>query len=541
MKTAKRILALLLALCMVLAIAACSSDKDTGTKDTGTNTDSASGDAAKPDDGATKPDDGGAAEPAGDEKTSLVIGDVNAPNTFDATGRQLWHWETMVFDTLVFSKPDGTVIPGIAESWEYTDDLTLVLHLRDDVFCTNGEQIKASDCLWSLKFWGTNTAQAPSFGAYDFENSYCEDDYTLVLKYTKPYGPGINSLVTYYIWNEQWASNATGDDWWGAPNGSGPYKLVENIDGAYCSFERKDDYWGDMPEVEFVTYKYYSEPATMFIDLENGDIDIAVSVQASDAERVMAAPDDYPGIAWENRELVDQMNLFLCDYVEYFQDKNVREAVFLALNGDEIATGMYGKLFVSATSVMPKGIEYWKQVDIPKQDVERAKELMAASAWPNGFDLRLVVTTGQDLAATVIQAQLAQIGINVNVETYDPGTAVPMMQAGEVDISLRVGMGGASFRDPYMGINDVFAYGSSMRATMQDDPEFNEHWSACMYSVDPEVRKENCEWMQDWLIGEYHVYPICERCVFVAWNKDKVASCASPVASYLSARWIELA
>ena len=235
------------------------------------------------------------------------------------------------------------------------------------------------------------------------------------------------------------------------------------------------------------------------------------------------------------------MNLFLCDYVEYFQDKNVREAIFLALDGDEIATGMYGRLFVSATSVMPKGIEFWKQVDIPKQDVERAKELMAASAYPNGFDLRLVVTTGQDLAATVIQAQLAQIGINVNVETYDPGTAVPMMQKGEVDLSLRVGMGGASFRDPYMGINDVFAYGSTMRATMQDDPEFNEHWEACMYSVDPETRKENCEWMQDWLVDEYHVYPICERCVFVAWNKDKVASCESPVASYLSARWIKLA
>ncbi len=541
MKTAKRILALLLALCMVFAIAACSSDKDTGTKDTGTTT---GGDTTKPAGDTTKPTDGDAAQPdasSGEKDTTLVIGDVNAPNTFDVTGRQYAHWETMVFDTLVFSKPDGTIVPGIAKEWEYTDETTLVLHLRDDVFCTNGEQIKASDCLWSLHFWATNTSQASGMQAYDFENSYCEDDYTLVLKFSKPYGPGINAMVTYYMWNEEWATNASGDDWWGAPNGSGPYKLVENVDGAYCSFELKDEYWGDMPEVTFVTYKYYSEPATMLIDLENGDIDIAVDVQASDAERIMANPDDYPALGWEKRELVDQMNLFLCDYVEYFQDKNVREAVVLALNNAEIATGMYGQLWVPATSVMPAGIEYHVDVDIPEQNIERAKELMAASAYPNGFDLRLVVTTGQDLAATVVQAQLAQIGINVNVETYDPGTAVPMMQKGEVDLSLRVGMGGASFRDGAQGINDVFAYGSTMRATMQDDPEFNEHYDGALYTVDSEKRAENYKWMQEWLIDEYHVYPICERCVFVAWDKAKVASCSSPIASYISARWIELA
>lgn len=542
MKTVKRILAMLLVLCMMFAIVACSSDKggaDTD-KDTGTQTGGSSDKGGSTSGGASTPS-GGETTPSEEKDTTLIIGDVNAPNTFDVTGRQYWHWETMVFDTLVFCDPDGNIIPGIADTWEYTDDLTLVLHLRDDVFCTNGEQIKASDCLWSLKFWGTNTSQASSFAAYDFDNCYCEDDYTLVIKFTKPYGPGINALTTYYIWNEEWASNASGDDWWSAPNGSGPYTLVENVDGAYCSFQLKDEYWGTMPEVTFVTYKYYSEPATMLIDLENGAIDIAVDIQASDGERIIANPGDYEGLAWESRELVDQMNLFLCDYVEYFQDKNIREAIFLALDGDEIATGMYGELFVSATSVMPKGIQYYKAVDIPEQNIERAKELMAASDYPDGFELRLVVTTGQDLAATVIQAQLAKIGITVNVETYDPGTAVPMMQAGEVDLSLRVGMGGASFRDPFMGIGDVFAYGSTMRATMQDDEEFNEHWSACMFSVDPDTRKESCEWMQDWLIGEYHVYPICERCVFIAWDKAKVASCSSPIASYLSARWIKLA
>ncbi len=539
MKTAKRLLALLLALCMIFAIAACAKN------DGGENVTAPGGE------NATTPGGENATTPSGDANSdgegegeavkSLIIGDVNAPNTFDVTGRQYSHWETMVFDTLVFSTPDGEIIPGIAETWEYTDDTTLVLNLRDDVFCTNGEQITASDCLWSLNFWATNTSQASGMLAYDWDNCVADDaTNTLTLKYTTPYGPGVNSLISYYMWDAEWAQNATGDDWWGAPNGSGPYTLVENVDGAYCSFQLKDEYWGDMPEVEFVTYKYYSEPATMLIDLENGAIDIAVDVQASDAERIMANPDDYAGLAWEKRELVDNMNLFLCDYVEYFQDKNVREAVVLALNGPEIATGMYGEMFNVATSVMPAGIQYHKECDIPQQNIERAKELMAASAYPDGFELRLVVTTGQDLAATVIQAQLAEIGITVNVETYDPGTAVPMMQAGEVDLSLRVGMGGASFRDPFMGIGDVFAYGSTMRATMQDNEEFNAHYEAGLYSVDPATRQENYEWMQDWLIDEYHVYPICERCTFVAWNKDKVVSCDAVVASYISARLIDL-
>jgi peptide/nickel transport system substrate-binding protein len=537
MKTAKRLIALLLALCLVFAMVACSSSDDTTTTDTTTTTDAATTDGTS----ATTTDGTTDATTTDASATTLVIGDVNAPNTFDVTNRYYAHWETMVFDTLVASTPEGDIEPCIATDWNYTDDTTLVLNLRDDVFCTNGEQITASDCLWSLKFWATETAQASSMTAFDLDNSYAEDDYTLVLKFTMAYGPGVNSLSNFYMWDEEWASNATGDDWWGAPNGSGPYTLVENVDGAYCSFQRKDDYWGELPEVTFVTYKYYSEPTTMFIDLENGAIDLAVDIQASDAERVLANPDDYSNLTYESRELVDNMNLFLCDYVEYFQDVNVREAICLALNNDEIATGMYGSLFKHATSVMPSGIQYYIPCNIPEQDLDRAKELMAASAWPDGFELRLVVTTGQDLAATVIQEQLAKIGITVNVETYDPGTAVPMMQAGEVDLSLRVGMGGASYRDPFMGISDVFAYGSTMRATMQNDDEFNEHFDAGLYSVDPEVRQENYEWMQNWLVDNYHVYPICERCVFIAWDSSKIESCSSPIASYVGAQWIKLA
>ncbi len=541
MKTVKRLLALVLVLCMAFAIVACSSD-DGETTDPGDTTDpGTSQNGEQPgESGGQESEQPDGTDGEGEKDTTLVIGDIIAPNTFAVTGNQYSHWETMVFDTLVFSDPEGNLLPGIATSWEYEDDTTLVLQLRDDVFCTNGEQITASDCLYSLRFWATETSQASGMTAYDLENSYADGDYTLVIKFSEVYGPGVNALINYYMWDEEWATNATGDDWWGAPNGSGPYTLVENVDGAYCSFQRKDEYWGELPEVTFVTYRYYSEPSTMFIDLENGEIDIAVNVQASDAERVMNNPDDYAQLAYENRPLIDNLNLFLCDYCEYWQDPNVREAFVLCLNASEIATGMYGVLFQGATSPMPTGIQFKIDCNVPEQNIERARELLEASAYPDGFELRLVVTTGQDLAATVIQAQAAQIGITVNVETYDPGTAVPMMQAGEVDIALRVGMGGASYRDACMGISDVFSRASTLRAVAQYDDEFNEHYDAGLYSVDEEVRRENYEWMQNWLIDNYMVYPICERCTFIAWDKDKVASCDAVVASYLSARWIDL-
>lgn len=540
----KKALALLLALAMLLALAACGgSDGAETKKDSETTVTGSDAGATTPAD--KTPDDGGAADAGssdgGSKSRAIIIGDTNAPVTFEPTGMMQVYWQKMVFDVLVDTDLDGNLVPGIATSWEYEDELTLVMHLRDDVFCTGGEQITASDCLWSLRFWATNTSMASNFACYDLDNSYCEDDYTLVIKFARPFGPGLGVMGNVWMWDEEWASNASPEDWWGNPNGSGPFVVSENVDGSHITFTRKDSYFGDLPEVETLTYKYYSELSTMFIDLENGAIDIAVNIQENDAERLMSNPDEHPELAYEKRDMIDNMNLFLCDYVEYFQDDNVRKAIFLALDGDEVATGVYGSIFKHADSVMPASLPYHIECSIPEQNIEEARRLMAESAYPDGFELRFVATTGQDLAATVIQAQLAQIGITVNVETYDPGTAIPMMMAGEVDLCLRTGMGGSPIIDPYVAINSTYAYGSPLRAVMQDNAEFNEYFETATYSVDTAVRQSAYDWLQNWLIDECHVYPICERCAVVAWNTNTVASCRSLGGSYISGRYIELA
>lgn len=137
-----------------------------------------------------------AAEPAASEPQdkSLDIGVVTDITAFGPGGNRTERYQCkMVFESLLQFDPDsGEYQPMLAKSYEYLDDLTLKFTLRDDVYFTNGHHMTAEDVFYSLKeVWATGT-MASYFDCNDWENSYVEDDYTLVLKYTKEYGPSVS-------------------------------------------------------------------------------------------------------------------------------------------------------------------------------------------------------------------------------------------------------------------------------------------------------------------------------------------------------------
>ena len=126
MKTLQKLLALLLALVLVLGLCACAKDE------------------AGTDDPAASNNGGETTTPSGDEGTgegeaadrSLIIGTTIAPATFLSSTGSVNSYTNMLFDSLMMYNDKGELVPALATEWEYTDDYTLQLTLRDYVYFT---------------------------------------------------------------------------------------------------------------------------------------------------------------------------------------------------------------------------------------------------------------------------------------------------------------------------------------------------------------------------------------------------------------------
>ena len=201
MKT-RKLTALLLAVCMILGILAGCGGKDTGADNGGTTTPSGDQSSA-PAPGSSGPSESadpgqvsGSTSTGGDTYTrktadgTLIVGLTDTADSFDpsvsfnSVGMQL------VYDQILIKDPfTHEITSNIAESWEYTDDCTLVVKFKEGVTFSNGETMTAEDALYSLhRMILTNSRWSTFVDAFNFEKSTA-DGLTLTLVTDEPFGP----------------------------------------------------------------------------------------------------------------------------------------------------------------------------------------------------------------------------------------------------------------------------------------------------------------------------------------------------------------
>lgn len=522
MKQSARILTLLLAALMAFSIlSACgSSTQEAAPTEEASEPADTAGAAEEP---AEEPAEGGGT-PANTSR-DLIVGTTSSTCAFDPAMEYCDIGGALVYDTLFVYDPDTGELEGrLAESWEYLDDTTLEIHLRDEVYFTNGEKLCADDVLFTLeRFITEGSRRANYFQAYDFDACEIVDDLTLILKTKEPYGPQINYLAQEFcsILCKSYVESTDADAFWDQPNGTGPYVCTENVSGSYASYERKDDYWGELPEAETITVRTYSEASTMAIDLENGVLDMAFGINSSDAERFLNnTPDDLSVILAPKH---DSYNLCLPEYVEAFEDIRVREAIAYAIDREAIAGIGLGILGTIVNSSMPDGVDYQIDVYDYEYNPDKARELLADAGYSNGdIVLNMVCFVGeQTTMGEALQAYLAEVGITVNVQSYDMATAVPMFIAGETDMVWN-SLGSTSACDPAQ------VYANTGETSTNTSVKINDESVVAALnkgsaSVDDATRQVCYEEVQHWLQDNCRYIPIANLNICYAFNTSRVA------------------
>lgn len=444
---------------------------------------------------------------------------------------------------------DGTISPQLAKDWEAVDELTYVYNIRDDVCFSDGSPMTMEDVLFSLnRYRDENVASYLAWMYDNVESIEQTGDWQFTVKLYEPDATWqyVFSTAAGHVVKKETCELA-GDDFGkpaallaGLPTiGTGPYKVKSWSVGTEICLEKNENYWDktyaetDIDNIEFVVI---SDDTTRIQALINGQTDMDTMLPA---EMISTVRDS------ENTDVLLKnstnfiMLAFNCE-VAPFNDVNVRRAIASVIDKQSIASGIVKEVGEAATALpmgellytaekasweeyanTHKGIEY---------SIENAKNYLSQSAYPDGFECKLMVDE-QNMNVSIaleIQSALKEIGITVNVEKVSQDELVNCEFGGDIkaDGTRNFEMGLFEWESDYSdmsgNINGIFYSGfmgeGGSNVPSYSNPEVDSLLEQQLASLDPAERTKLLQQALDVIIDEVPIVPIAYTYYKIGYN-----------------------
>jgi peptide/nickel transport system substrate-binding protein len=409
-------------------------------------------------------------------KDALIVADQYDATTMDPiahndlpSGRAC----SSIYDTLVFLDLEtGTIVPGLAESWEFLSGTAYKFNLRKGVKFHNGEEMKAEDVQYSFLRALTPAGAKVTAYAQNIEGVEIIDDYTVVL-HLKIVDYSFFSSLTHSwtsIVNKK-AVEAAGESYGMNPVGTGPFKFVNWQKGSKYVLERFDDYWG--PKVRYKTLEVRSipEPSSRMIELESGGVDLAFPIANNDIKRIVA----HENLVLHRGPQTSVHYMGFNFTKKPFDDIRVRRAISAALDTVGIQAAVWRGIGKVPRSLITVSTRYSIDNDVPPhvQDVDLAKKLLAEAGVEN---LKLEIWTNErkervDMA-TIIQAQLQEVGITSEIKVLEWGAYLNGLKAKTHDLFIMGWI--SSIPDPNFSVVGLLETGAGSNFTFFSDAKMDE-------------------------------------------------------------------
>jgi len=203
-------------------------------------------------------------------------------------------------ETLVYLAADGSLEPALATSWEPDEDgASWILELREGVTFHDGEPFNADAVKYNLdRFLAKGDFEGQDEAAYAFlleevQEVEVVDEYTIKLHLEREFAPIISHLSHSFIGMHSPAAleELEEDEVVEAPVGTGAFKYVSWDRGEEIVMERNEDYWGDVTELDTVTFKFVPEGGSRVVMVETGEAHAIMAVPPTEIERLEGEED----------------------------------------------------------------------------------------------------------------------------------------------------------------------------------------------------------------------------------------------------------
>lgn len=341
---------------------------------------------------------------------------------------------SQIFTSLLRYDKDLNLVGELAESWEISPEGTVItFKLKKGVKWHDGKPLTAHDVKFTLGRYLDPTVKTAYRSNFEkISKSAVLDDHTFRVWYAEPFAPALVNMGSMPILPRHLLKGRdinTTDDFNYRPVGSGPYKFISWQRAESVILQANPEYFEGRPYLNRVVFRVIPDMAVQFLELQNHGLDM-----------MGLTPNQYTGEGSEP-EFTEQFNKYKYTSNQYtymgfnlkkaiFRDKRFRQAIALSLDKEALVKGVLEGLGSVATGpYTPSSWAYNEDVKPVAFDQLKARELFVAAGYryakdgrltKNGKPVEFTLLTNQgnrnrEQTATIIQAQLKEVGIKVKI------------------------------------------------------------------------------------------------------------------------------
>ena len=331
----------------------------------------------------------------------------------------------MLYNSLVRRDQDLKLQPDLAENWEALDPSTYIFHLRPNVRFHDGRILTSADVKFTFESLLDGSLTSVKSGTFrQIKKIETPDAHTVIFHLKEPYSLFPISLINGAIGI---VPRGSGQEISKRPIGSGMYRFVRALPDKNVILERNEDYFGNRPNIPRVEFKIVPDMVTRALELQKGSADIALNAVTPDmAETLSTNPNlrilrshgtNYGYLAFNLKDPI-------------LKNLLVRQAIAHAINRQEIIKYLWRNTVRPAESILPPSSwAFEPDVTSYPYSPSRANYLLDQAGFPrktNGIRFKLNYKTSTEQIglrkAEIIQAQLQQVGVKIQIQSYDFAT-----------------------------------------------------------------------------------------------------------------------